>query len=38
MSGSVVLKKELLRNNFFIFLKNCYFVMGGRIDMNVVVF
>ena len=38
MSGSVILKKELLRNNFFIFLKNCYFVMGDPTDMNVVVF
>ena len=38
MSGSVILKKEPLRSNFFIFLKNCYFVMGGPIDMNVVVF
>ena len=26
------------RHNFFIFLKGCYFVMGGPIDMNLAVF
>ena len=36
MSAIFILKKELpKKHEFFIFLKDRYFVMGGPVDMNV---
>ena len=39
MSAIFLLDKESPKTtNFFVFLKNSYFIMGGPIDMNVDVF
>ena len=39
MSAIFILKKEPpKKHKFFIFLKGCYFVMGGPINMTVGVF
>ena len=38
MSTMFILKKEQQKKIFVIFLKGCYFVMGGPIDMNVGMF
>ena len=39
MSAVFILKKEPpKKHNFFVFLRGCYFVIGGPIDMIVYVF
>ena len=39
MSAIFILKKEPPKEHkFLIFLRGCYFVMGGSIDMNVGMF